>query len=86
MSSYPWAAGYIDDGDRPKVVTSRFQYDDSYTLERYHATGGYDGLRAALAKSPSEVHDDVRGATVLGRATSSSTVTRASPVPTRIAS
>ena len=67
MSTYPWAAGYIDDGDRPKVVTSRFSYEDGYTLERYHATGGYQGLRAALAKAPSAVHDEVRGATVLGR-------------------
>jgi NADH-quinone oxidoreductase subunit F len=67
MSSYPWAAGYIDDGDRPKIVTSRFSHEDSYTLERYHATGGYEGLRAALRRAASEVHDDVRGATVLGR-------------------
>ncbi|MFN6119123.1 MAG: NADH-quinone oxidoreductase subunit F [Actinomycetes bacterium] len=67
MSSYPWAAGYIDDGDRPKIVTSRFHHEDSYTLERYHATGGYEGLRAALAKTPSQVHDEVRGATLLGR-------------------
>ena len=67
MSSYPWAAGYVDDGDRPKIVTSRFSYEDGYTLERYHATGGYEGLRAALAKAPSAVHDEVRGATVLGR-------------------
>ena len=67
MSSYPWAAGYIDDGDRPKIVTSRFQHDDSYTLERYHATGGYAGLRAALGRTPGEVHEEVRKATVLGR-------------------
>ena len=67
MSSYPWAAGYIDDGDRPKVVTSRFQHDDSYTLERYHATGGYQGLKAALQRTPAEVHDEVKNATVLGR-------------------
>jgi NADH-quinone oxidoreductase subunit F len=66
MTTYPWAAGYID-GDRPKIVTARFQYEDSYTLERYLATGGYEGLKAALAKSASAVHDDVRGATVLGR-------------------
>ena len=50
MSSYPWAPGFIDDGDRPQIVTSRFAFDDSYTLERYHATGGYDGLRAALTR------------------------------------
>jgi NADH-quinone oxidoreductase subunit F len=67
MSTYPWAAGFIDDGDRPKVVTSRFSYDDSYTLERYHATGGYEGLRRALGMSATAVHDEVRGATVLGR-------------------
>jgi NADH-quinone oxidoreductase subunit F len=66
MTTYPWAAGYID-GDRPKIVTSRFQFEDSYTIERYHATGGYDGLRRALSKSATEVHDEVRGATVLGR-------------------
>ena len=73
MSSYPWAAGYIDDGDRPKIVTSRFHHEDSYTLERYHATGGYEGLRAALAKTPSQVHDEVRGAP------SSAVAARASP-------
>jgi NADH-quinone oxidoreductase subunit F len=67
VSSYPWAAGYIDDGDRPKIVTSRFHLEDGYTLERYHATGGYDGLKAALARTPGEVHEDVKGATVLGR-------------------
>ena len=67
MSTYPWAAGYIDDGDRPKVVTSRFHLEDGYTLERYHATGGYEGLRAALGRPPAAVHDEVRGATVLGR-------------------
>ena len=67
MSSYPWAAGFIDDGDRPQIVTSRFQYEDSHTLGRYHSTGGYEGLRAALARTAGEVHDEVRGATVLGR-------------------
>jgi NADH-quinone oxidoreductase subunit F len=67
MTTYPWAAGYIDDGDRPKVVTSRFQYDDGYTLERYHATGGYEGLRAALRRAPGDVHEEVKNATVLGR-------------------
>jgi NADH-quinone oxidoreductase subunit F len=65
-ATYPWAAGYVQ-GDRPMIVTSRFQYEDGHTLQRCLATGGYEGLRAALAKSPTEVHDDVRGATVLGR-------------------
>jgi NADH-quinone oxidoreductase subunit F len=67
VSTYPWAAGYIDDGDRPQIVTSRLRYEDSYTIERYEATGGYQGLRTALGKPAAEVHDDVRGATVLGR-------------------
>ena len=53
MSTYPWAVGYIDDGDRPKVVTSRFHLEDSYTLERYLATGGYDGLKSALGRMAS---------------------------------
>ena len=43
MTSFPWAPGFID-GDRPKIVTSRFRYEDSHTLERYLATGGYEGL------------------------------------------
>ena len=67
MTTYPWAAGYIDDGDHPRIVTSRFSYEDSHTLDRYLATGGYDGLKKALAKPPTEIHDEVRGATVLGR-------------------
>jgi NADH-quinone oxidoreductase subunit F len=67
MTTYPWAAGFIDDGDRPKVVTSRFKYEDGHTLERYHATGGYEGLKAAIRRSPAEVHEEVKTATVLGR-------------------
>lgn len=66
MTSYPHAPGFIA-GDRPKVVTARFEYDDSYTLERYLATGGYEGLRTALRKPASTVHEEVRGATILGR-------------------
>ncbi len=62
----PHAPGYVDN-DGPKIVTSRFPHTDSFTMDRYEATGGYDGLRAALEKKPSEVHDDVRNATVLGR-------------------
>ena len=48
-TSIPHAPGFIS-GDRPQIVTSRFQYDDSYTLNRYLATDGYEGLKAALAK------------------------------------
>ena len=67
MSSYPWAAGYVDDGDRPKIVTSRFHLEDGHTLQRYVSTGGYEGLRAAIGRAPSAVHDEVKAANVLGR-------------------
>jgi len=60
------APGYVS-GDRPKIVTSRFEYADSFTLERYLATDGYKGLRAALSRPASEIHEDVKSATVLGR-------------------
>ena len=42
--------------DRPPTATARdrhsrgSRYDDSYTLDRYLATGGYEGLKAALAQ------------------------------------
>ena len=67
VGSYPWAPGYYDDADRPQIVTSRFQYDDSYTLDRYLSTGGYEGLRKALESKPEDVHTEVRNSTLLGR-------------------
>jgi NADH-quinone oxidoreductase subunit F len=36
-------------------------------LQRYLATDGYKGLRAALGRAANEVHDEVKSATVLGR-------------------
>ena len=60
------APGFIA-GDRPTIVTSRFARDDSHTLDGFLASGGFEGLRAALAKAPAAVHDEVRSATVLGR-------------------
>ncbi len=53
--------------DAPKIITSRFGYDDSHTIERYEATGGYEGLKAALAKRPDEVVGEVKTASLLGR-------------------
>ncbi len=41
--------------DAPKIVTARLGFDDSHTLERYLATGGYEGLRRALAMTPEAV-------------------------------
>lgn len=66
VSPYPWAAGYYP-SSRPTIVTSRFGYEDSYTLDRYLATGGYIGLRAALAKTPAEMSEEVKNSTLLGR-------------------
>jgi len=65
-TTYPWTPGFYA-GDRPRIVTSRFEYEDSYTLTRYLATEGYEGLKAALAKPAPDVHEEVKNATVLGR-------------------
>ncbi|MGH9293925.1 MAG: NADH-quinone oxidoreductase subunit NuoF [Acidimicrobiales bacterium] len=53
--------------DAPRIVTSRLGYEDSHTLERYLATGGYSALRKALSMSPEAVHDQVNTASLLGR-------------------
>jgi NADH-quinone oxidoreductase subunit F len=54
--------------DSPKIVTARAQYDDSFTLTRYLATGGYEGLQKALTMLPEEVAHEVDEASLLGRA------------------
>ena len=51
----------------PRIVTSRAQFPDSYTLERYLATGGYGGLRKALSMPPADVAAEVNKASLLGR-------------------
>ncbi len=51
----------------PRIVTSRLEYEDSHTLERYLATGGYEGLRKALGMTPEEVAHEVDAASLLGR-------------------
>jgi NADH-quinone oxidoreductase subunit F len=68
-TTYPWAPGFVEASEdgRPSIVTSRFRYEDSYTLERYLATGGYEGLRSVLAMTPTAGHEAVRSATLLGR-------------------
>jgi NADH-quinone oxidoreductase subunit F len=53
--------------DAPKIMTARLGYDDSYTLERYLATGGYEGLRKALTMTPEAVGAEVDAASLLGR-------------------
>jgi NADH-quinone oxidoreductase subunit F len=51
----------------PRIVTSRLEHDDSHTLERYLATGGYASLRKALGMAPHEVAVEVDRASLLGR-------------------
>ena len=53
--------------DPPRIVTARLGYEDSHTLERYLATGGYDGLRKALAMTPEGVAQAVDAVSLLGR-------------------
>ena len=53
--------------DALPIVSTRFGLDDGHTLEGYLATGGYAGLKAALAKAPTAVGDEVKAASLLGR-------------------
>lgn len=53
--------------DAPRIVSARAEYDDSHTLARFLATGGNDGLRAALAMHPEQVAAEVDAASLLGR-------------------
>lgn len=60
------APGYVNN-EGMKIVTSRFGYEDSFTLERYLATGGYEALRKGLTMAPGDVHGEVKNASLLGR-------------------
>jgi NADH-quinone oxidoreductase subunit F len=51
----------------PRIVTARLDHEDSYTLERYLATGGYKALRKALRMKPEAVAAEVNRANLLGR-------------------
>jgi NADH-quinone oxidoreductase subunit F len=53
--------------DAPRIITGRFDYDDSFTLTRYQATGGYQALRKALTMTPDAVVSEVKEASLLGR-------------------
>ncbi len=53
--------------DAPRIVTARLGYEDSHTLERYLATGGYEALRKALTMTPEAVAAEVDAASLLGR-------------------
>ena len=53
--------------DAPRIVTARAEFDDSFTLPRYLATAGYEGLRKALTMFPEAVALEVDEASLLGR-------------------
>ncbi len=72
--SQPGDAGHTDDRPDapsgraiPQIITGRFGYDDSHTIERYEATGGYAALRKALTMAPETVVAEVKDASLLGR-------------------
>ncbi len=53
--------------EAPRILTSRLGYEDSHTLERYLATGGYEGLKKALTMTPEAVAAEVDAVSLLGR-------------------
>ena len=60
LSPYPWAPGFYP-GDRPQIVTTRFQYEDGHThrsLPRHRWLRRPEG--GAGAKTPTEVSDEVQ--------------------------
>ena len=54
-------------GEVPRIVTSRWDTDRSWTLDVYEATGGYQALRKALSQTPAAVAEEVKQASLLGR-------------------
>ncbi|MGH9300515.1 MAG: NADH-quinone oxidoreductase subunit F, partial [Acidimicrobiales bacterium] len=53
--------------DPPKIVTSRLGFEDSHTIDRFLATGGYTGWRKALTMTPEQVCSEVSTSNLLGR-------------------
>ncbi len=53
--------------DAPRIVSARLGRARSWTLQSYLDSGGYRGLRAALAMTPEQIHDHVNTANILGR-------------------
>ena len=67
-SAPPRRGGRPRDSPTPSRSSPRaFDLEDGHTLDRYLATGGYEGLKAALAKAPTAVGDEVKAASLLGR-------------------
>ena len=65
-TTYPATAGFYA-GDRPRIVTVRFDYPTRYTLDRYVATGGYEGLQGGARQGAHRGARRGQEATVLGR-------------------
>jgi len=57
----------VPTGNFEKIVTRRFDVMDAHTLDGYLNTGGYEGLKKALSMTPTEVHEEVKTASLLGR-------------------
>jgi NADH-quinone oxidoreductase subunit F len=53
--------------DAPRIVSSRRDFADSFTLTRYLETGGYTALKKALGMFPEAVAAEVDAASLLGR-------------------
>ena len=50
-----------------RIVSTRFDLDEGWTLAQYEETGGYQALRAALDRSPGDIAEEVKTASLLGR-------------------
>ncbi len=53
--------------DLPRIVTARWDQDDAHTIDGYERTGGYEALKAAVGRPPTEIVDEVKAASLLGR-------------------
>ena len=67
QGSYAWTLGFFYDWESTEIFTGRFPYEDSYTLDRYLETGGYEGLKRALEIGPEAMSGEVKDSTLLGR-------------------
>jgi NADH-quinone oxidoreductase subunit F len=50
-----------------KIISTRWDQPDGHTLDGYLRTGGYEGLRKALAMAPDAVVEEVKAANLAGR-------------------
>ena len=52
-----------------RILTTRMEAhrEDSHTLARYEATGGYQALRKALGMKPEEIAEEVKASNIAGR-------------------